>query len=162
METVATISGKVLVFTDLHLGLSNNSVSKLKIAIKAVEEIIKYIKAHDVREVLFLGDWNHSRVTTENNVLNVSYKLMSALQKNAHVRMIIGNHDTYMKNSIDINSLVIFKDLPNVEVISKNEVININGKQALLTPWLGDLSSFNKEQFDILFGHFDVSAKYLI
>jgi len=67
------------VFTDLHLGLQGNSVSKLNIAVRAVKEILDHVKKNNIKHIFFLGDWNHSRVTTENNVLNVSYKLMQAL-----------------------------------------------------------------------------------
>ena len=161
-QIIQKIDGKVLLFTDLHLGLQNNSISKLSIAVKAVKEIISYIKSQNIKNVIFLGDWNHSRVTTENNVLNVSYKLMSALQANAKVKMIVGNHDIYMKNSVDVNSLVIFKDLPNVEIIDDVRQMCINGKSTLAVPWLGDVSLFPKESFDMMFGHFDVTSKYLI
>lgn len=159
---IEKISGKVLLFTDLHLGLQNNSIAKLSIAVKAVKEIIQYIKANDIKTVVFLGDWNHSRVTTENNVLNVSYKLMSVLQSHAKVKLIVGNHDIYMKNSVDVNSLVIFKDLPNVEIVDKVTQMSVNGKDVIAVPWLGDVSSFPKEKFDAMLGHFDVSSKYLI
>lgn len=161
-QIIQKIDGKVLLFTDLHLGLQNNSISKLSIAVKAVKEIISYIKSQNIKTVIFLGDWNHSRVTTENNVLNVSYKLMSALQSHTKVKMIVGNHDIYMKNSVDVNSLVIFKDLPNVEIIDDVRQMCINGKSALAVPWLGDVSLFQKESFDMMFGHFDVTSKYLI
>lgn len=87
---------------------------------------------------------------------------MSALQANAKVKMIVGNHDIYMKNSVDVNSLVIFKDLPNVEIIDDVQQMCINGKSALAVPWLGDVSLFPKETFDMMFGHFDVTSKYLI
>lgn len=104
--------------------------------------MIAYASKLDIKNVLFLGDWNHVRVSTENNVLNVSYKLMQALSKHANVYCILGNHDIYMKNSTDVNSMVIFKDLPNVHVINKTEVVHINGKKSAFVPWLGDLSMF--------------------
>jgi len=65
---------------------------------------------------------------------------MSALAKHCDVRCILGNHDIYMKNSSEINSLVIFKDLPNVKIISMPEEIDFNGKLGLMVPWLGDVS----------------------
>jgi len=40
--------------------------------------------------------------------------------------------------------------------------MTINGAQAILVPWLGDVSAFKKEQFDMMFGHFEVSSKFLI
>jgi hypothetical protein len=110
-----------------------------------------------------LGDWHHSRVSTENNVLNVSYKLLSSLAKYCKIYLILGNHDIYMKNSAEINSLICFKSIKNVELIDcVTNNIDINGFNSIFVPWLGDVSSFDKLTFDFMFGHFDISHKYLI
>ena len=157
-----TIRGKVLVFTDLHIGLKGAQKNRLAICVKVVKKIIDYIVANGIETILFLGDWNHTRVSTENNALNVSYRLMQAMAKVAKVYAILGNHDIYMKNSLDINSLVIFKDLANVVLVDKVMEASINGNKSLLIPWLGDLTPYNKESQDMLFGHFDISSKFLI
>lgn len=85
---------------------------------------------------------------------------MSALAKCARCILICGNHDIYLKSSTDINSINIFKDIPNVELVTKTQDTKMNGKKCLLVPWLGDLS-YSKESFDFLFGHFDISSRYL-
>lgn len=156
------IKGKVLVFTDLHLGIKSGSKSRLAICINAIKEIISYIKNNDISTCLFLGDWHHVRVSTENNVMNVSYKLMSALAKHCKVYCLLGNHDIYMKNSVDINSLVIFNNIANVKILDKVTEVSINGNNSIFVPWLGDVSAYDKESYDMMFGHFDVSSKYLI
>lgn len=156
------INGKVLVFTDLHLGLKGNSVKRLNICVKAIKQIIDYIKSNAIKHVVFCGDWHHHRISTENNVLNVSYKLMSALAKCAEMHLIVGNHDSFMKNSIDVNSLVCFKSIPNVNLIAETAEVSINGNRSLFVPWLGDISQYAAESIDMMFGHFDVSSKYLI
>ena len=157
-----TISGKVLVFTDLHIGLKGAQKNRLAICARVVKKIIDYTVANGIGTILFLGDWNHTRVSTENNALNVSYRLMQALAKVAKVYAILGNHDIYMKNSLDISSLVIFKDLANVVLVDKVMEVSINGNKSLLIPWLGDLTAYDKESQDMLFGHFDISSKFLI
>ena len=157
-----TISGKVLVFTDLHIGLKGAQKNRLAICARVVKKIIDYTVANGIGTILFLGDWNHTRVSTENNALNVSYRLMQAMAKVAKVYAILGNHDIYMKNSLDINSLVIFKDLANVVLVDKVMEASINGNKSLLIPWLGDLTAYDKESQDMLFGHFDISSKFLI
>lgn len=156
------IKGKVLIFTDLHLGLKNGSKSRLAICINVIKEIINYIKTNNIDTCLFLGDWHHVRSSTENNVMNVSYKLMSALAKSCKVYCILGNHDIYMKNTVDINSMVIFNNIPNVTIVSNIEDVFINDKRTLMVPWLGNVSAYKKETYDIIFGHFDISSKYLI
>jgi len=156
------INGNILVFTDLHLGLKSGSKSRLAICVNAIKEIISFIKKHDVETVLFLGDWHHVRVSTENNVLNVSCKLMQALAKNCKVYCLLGNHDIYMKNTSDINSLIMFKNITNVKIVDSVLEASLNGNKSLFVPWLGDVSKYENETFDMMFGHFDVSSKYLI
>ena len=107
--------------------------------------ICDYLSKNNIKTVFFLGDWNHNRVSTDNNALNVSHKLMHMLADKAVVYMVVGNHDIYMKNSVDINSLVMFKDIENVKIVDKTMQVKLNGCDCLLVPWLGDLSSFKKE-----------------
>lgn len=76
--------------------------------------------------------------------------------------MVLGNHDLFNKSSVDVNSISIFKDIKNVHVVDTAVEASINGRKALLVPWLSDLSKFNKDSYDMLFGHFDISAKFLI
>lgn len=76
--------------------------------------------------------------------------------------MILGNHDLFNKNSTDVNSINIFRDNSNVHVIDSPIEIALNGKKALLVPWLSDLSSFKAESYDYVLGHFDISSKFLI
>lgn len=162
MEFMDQIFGKVLVFTDLHLGLKQGSKSRLAICMKVIKEIISFAKNNNIKTIIFLGDWHHVRVSTENNVLNVSYALMRALSKECKVYCILGNHDLYMKNSTEINSLVFFKDIKNVVLVDKSLEVSINGNSSLLVPWLGDISKYSFEYFDMLFGHFDIPSNFLI
>lgn len=76
--------------------------------------------------------------------------------------MILGNHDLFNKNSTDINSISIFRDISNLEVVDKPIELMTNGKLALLVPWLADLTSFSSQTYDFMFGHFDISSKFLV
>ena len=76
--------------------------------------------------------------------------------------MVLGNHDLFNKNSTDVNSINIFRDNDNVEVIDQATEVDINGKKSLLVPWLADLTSYSRNQFHFMFGHFDISSKFLI
>lgn len=76
--------------------------------------------------------------------------------------MVLGNHDLFNKNSTDVNSINIFRDNANINVIDKPIEIDLNNKKALLVPWLSDLTSFKVESYDFLLGHFDISSKFLI
>lgn len=156
------IVGKVLVTTDWHIGLKQNSKSRLNIIVKAVKKMIEHIKANDIKTLVFCGDLFHERVSVNVNSMNVALHCIQAIAKHCKTYLIVGNHDSHLKNSIDINSLNMFKTMPNVEVIDKVTEVSINGNKSVLVPWIGDMTAYEKETFDMMFGHFDVSHKYLI
>lgn len=61
--------------------------------------------------------------------------------------MLLGNHDLYNKNTVDVSSVNMFQDISNVEIVSKPVQVDFNGKKCLLVPWLSDLSPFSPESF---------------
>lgn len=156
------LNGKTLIFTDLHCGLAGNRLSRLNICVKTVKEIVAAVKRFGVANIIFGGDWYHSRSTLDVNTINVSLKLVQALSKHAKLYMICGNHDAFLKNSTDVNSLNMFRDTPNVTVFDKPEEILVNSRKCLLVPWLTDLTAYSPETFDLMIGHFEISSKYLI
>lgn len=156
------LTGSTLLFTDIHFGIKQNAVSRLNICINAVKQILKSIKVHDVKNVVFAGDLFHERVSVNVNTLNVALKCIQAIAKHCKTYLIVGNHDAHFKNSVDVNSLNMFRDTANVYVIDKPTEVQINGKSALLCPWLSDLQAFSKESYDYMIGHFDISSKFLI
>ena len=156
------ISGKTLIFTDIHCGLAGNKTSRLNICIMVVKEMLKAIKDRGIENIVFAGDWFHNRNTLDLNTINVSLKLIQALSKKCRCYLVVGNHDAYLKNSTDINSLNIFRNTHNVTVLDGPAEIEINGQRCLLVPWLTDLTKYQPETFDLAIGHFEVSSKYLI
>lgn len=70
------LQGKTIIFTDLHCGLAGNRLSRLNICVNVVKEIVQATKREGVRNVIFGGDWYHSRSTLDVNTINVSLKLV--------------------------------------------------------------------------------------
>ena len=124
MELVA--NGKTLIFTDIHFGLKGNSVSRLNIAVKAIKCILDEVKKQDIKNIIFGGDLLHERVAINVNTMNVVIKCVEALAKHCKVFLIIGNHDTHFKNSVDVNSLNMFKHTDNVTIVYKAEQLLLN------------------------------------
>lgn len=121
------------------------------------KEVIEYASKNNIKHIISCGDLFHSRTSIDVNVMNIAYKLVKGLAKRCNVFMLAGNHDIYMKNSTDINSINIFKDIANVTLVDNTAEMLINGKRSLLIPWLGDISAYSPESMDFLFGHFDIS-----
>ena len=149
-------------FTDLHCGLAGNRQSRLNICVKVVDEIRDAAEKNGVKNIVFGGDWFHSRSTLDVNTINVALGLVEKLASVADVYLICGNHDAFLKNSTDINSLNMFRSMKNVFVVDKPEEADLNGQRCLFVPWLTDLSVYGKSSFDVMIGHFEISSKYLI
>lgn len=154
--------GKSVVFTDQHFGVKGNSASRQKIGINAIKGILKHIKSNGIKNVIFCGDWFHSRSAIDVSTLDIAFKCVQALAKVCKVFMILGNHDLYLKNSTEVSSINIFKNASNVEVISECSELELNGKKCLLVPWLASISEAREDFYDFVFGHFDISAKFLM
>lgn len=156
-------TGKSLVFTDLHVGISNDKPSRQKIAEKVIDEIIGRIETEGIKQVFFLGDLFHQRTAIEVTSLNVANDLVRRLAATCEVFLLQGNHDLYEKYNSVITSLNIF-ELENVNIVSVPTEIRLNGQNVLLVPWLcGTTLNENilrnglSETYDIMMGHFDIS-----
>lgn len=128
----------------------------------AMKKIIDAAIKHKSSACIFCGDYFHQRNALTIDTLNIAHRCLQALAKKCKVYMILGNHDLFNKNSTDINSIRIFGDIDGIEVIDKPIELDINGKRSLLVPWLSDLSSFKQNTYDFVFGHFDISSKFLV
>lgn len=156
------LDGKTLVFSDQHFGVKGNSPLRQKIGVQAIREILSYAKKSKAKNIIFCGDWFHSRATLDVSTLDIAYKCVQALSKQCKLWMILGNHDLYLKNSTEVSSVNIFKSDANVVVIDKPLEVMLNSKKALLVPWLANLDGFKKDTYDFMLGHFEISSKFLV
>ena len=155
-------TGKSLIFTDLHVGISNDKPSRQKIAENVIDEMIGRIEMEGINQVFFLGDLFHQRTSIEVTSLNVANDLVRRLASTCEVFLLQGNHDLYEKYNSIITSLNIF-DLHNVNIISVPTEVKLNGQNILLVPWLCGTTlqehiSKNglSDKYDMMMGHFDI------
>ena len=163
MEKMTELTGKSLIFTDLHVGISNDKPSRQKIAEKVIDEIVGRIETEGIKQVFFLGDLFHQRTSIEVTSLNVANDIVRKLASLCKVYLLQGNHDLYEKYNSVITSLNIF-DLNNVNVVSVPTEIRLNGQNVLLVPWLCGTTLQEhitrnglSDQYDMMMGHFDIS-----
>lgn len=157
------LNGKSLVFTDLHVGISNDKPSRQKIAERVIDEIVERIETEGIKQVFFLGDLFHQRTSIEVTSLNVANNIVRKLASSCRVFLLQGNHDLYEKYNSVITSLNIF-DLNNVTVVSVPTEVRLNGQNVLLVPWLCGTTLQEhitrnglSDQYDMMMGHFDIS-----
>lgn len=153
MTRQMVMNNKIAVFSDLHLGVHQNSEYWLNIAIKWADWFVSEVKKKDIDTVLFCGDWMHHRDFIDVKTLHYHSLLF---EKFNGLRMIMfpGNHCCYYKNDARIHSLSILKGRPNVEIYDKYTVLELGDRKISVCPWGTSIEEI--EKCDVIFGHFEL------
>lgn len=149
--------GKTLIFSDLHVGNKSDAVSRLNLSILAIEEILKIIVAEKISNVVFLGDWFHSREYVHTTTLTIGYQLMTLLANRCKVVVIAGNHDIQSNAYTEISPLYTFKNIDNTYIFNDITEFFINTKKCLAVPW-GYTNYETNNKYDYVFGHLNVAG----
>jgi DNA repair exonuclease SbcCD nuclease subunit len=166
MEKLIIDAEKLLLFTDIHYGKSKDSSLKLKTADEFIDNLIKTAKKNKIKDVLFLGDWFDNRNSISVKTYFHSYESVKKItDADLKLYMIVGNHDAYFKDSIDVNSVAPLGDVNGVTVIDKLTEVHFvkQNKYSLFCPWnsLPNDIKFDKNSYDSLFGHFEFEGAQL-
>lgn len=159
MSTVALIS-------DIHLGIRNDSYDFLKNHENFFTEIFfPECEKRNVDTVIHCGDLTDRRKQINFNTVNKAKNFLfdKIKSKNMTFYSIVGNHDSYYKNTIKINSLREL-DLENYNfiIIDEPKEIKIYDETLCFIPWI---CSENEEQClrliqetnsQFCFGHFSI------
>jgi DNA repair exonuclease SbcCD nuclease subunit len=149
------VFNKAAIFTDIHFGEKLDSEQHNSDCLEFVEWFCDNTRKNDCDIVIFMGDWYHNRVRTENRTADYSRRALEMLDKlDRPIYWILGNHEIYLKNSRDIHSLHHLPRYNNFILI--DEIIQI--EDVVFSPWL-----VGAEQDDLLnrrckyiFGHFEL------
>ena len=159
---------KILVIGDTHLGLGYpNSVDKwFKVHKEYFEDFLlplvkRELGPNDI--VVHCGDLFDNRSVIPINILNFAQNLLEQISKICPVHILIGNHDLYTKASNDVNTVKLYKYIPNVTVYEEPTRIDFYGKSILMLPWvekkIDQVSILKKfSGCDYLFCHSDLNG----
>jgi DNA repair exonuclease SbcCD nuclease subunit len=85
--------------------------------------------------------------------------------RNITVHMLAGNHDTYFKNTNDVNSPdLLLREYTNINVIDHPATITVDDTQICMMPWIcpenykDSLDTINNTKADICMGHFEIAG----
>ena len=124
---------KVGIFSDLHLGVHTNSPQWHEIAMEWARWVAKEFKKHNIKDIIFCGDWYHNRSEISVNTLQTSADVLYIF-KDFNIIALVGNHDIYYKNRTDVNSLSIFKNSKNISVVDKMTTLNVFDRTVTFCP----------------------------
>lgn len=116
---------KVITFTDIHLGLKNNSKQHNIDCLNFIKFMIEEAKKQNIRVCVFMGDYFHNRSNINIQTLNYGLEILQLINDNFDkVYFLVGNHDMYHKNKRDVTSINMAKVYNNIEFINNITTID--------------------------------------
>ena len=95
------------------------------------------LEENNVEAVIHMGDAFDSRKSIDYQSLEWSKRVVFDPLKKYDVHMIIGNHDTYYKNTNSVNSPeLLLQTYSNIRTYSDPTEVNIGGLKILFIPWI--------------------------
>jgi DNA repair exonuclease SbcCD nuclease subunit len=147
---------KYAIFSDLHLGVHQNSSNWHNIALNWVDWFVADLKSKKIKDIIFTGDFFHSRSEISVNTIHVASVLLDKLNE-FNVMMIPGNHDCYYKEKSEVHSLSILKGHQNINIYDNLELVHLyDGRTAAFCPW--GVEAEDIPSADVIFGHFEIES----
>jgi DNA repair exonuclease SbcCD nuclease subunit len=158
---------KVAILTDTHFGARNDSHDFDTYFRKFYDEVFfPYLDKTQIKTLLHLGDVFDRRKYINFNTLRSckEYFFEQLKKRDIDMKVIPGNHDTYYKNTNEVNSLdLLLREYSNIEIIEQPTVIELGGRVVSFIPWLCadnyDASmTVIQQPADVCFGHFEIAG----
>jgi DNA repair exonuclease SbcCD nuclease subunit len=157
---------KVAIITDTHYGARKGS-KYLHDYFETFYENVFFpaLEEHGVEAVIHMGDAFDSRKSIDYQSLEWSKRVVFDPLKKYDVHMIIGNHDTYYKNTNEVNSPeLLLQTYPNIKTYSQPTEVNVGGLDILFLPWINQgneelsLNTIKKTSCRCAMGHLELQG----
>ena len=159
---------KVVIITDQHFGARNDSIAFLDFFQKFYDNtFFPTLDASGIDTVLVLGDTFDRRKYVNFYALDRAKKMFfdKLEERGITVYMLAGNHDTYFKNTNEVNSPdLLLAEYNNIEVIDEPKTINVNGFEVCMLPWIcpenyqQSLDEIKNTTSTICMGHLEIAG----
>ena len=132
---------KIALLNDTHFGCRNDSPAFIEYQNKFYNDVFfPYLEEHNIKTLIHLGDVvdrrkfiNHN---TAHNFKKVFWNKLEDYDIDTHI--LIGNHDTYFKNTNDVNALQNLNINKGAKIYTRPVDVNFDGLDILFLPWICD------------------------
>ena len=159
----------VAILNDTHCGTRNSSDIFIDNAEKFYSDVFfPYLVEHNIKHVLHLGDYYDNRKFINFRALNRNrnHFLKPLRELGITMDIIRGNHDTYYKNTGELNSLkeLLGHYMNEVTIIHEPTIMEYGSMKIGLVPWIDAESEERSLNFlanakcDWIGGHFEIAG----
>lgn len=162
-------NNKALIFSDIHIHPHKKSQERLEDCLKALEWVFETAKKNNIKNIICLGDLFHDRRTIDILSYNKTFDIFEKYQHSDspfNIYLLLGNHDLWYYERLDVSSVSPFKNIPNTTVINKPCTINISGFPVSFLPFthnpIEELKKINNNNnYKVLMGHVAINGASL-
>lgn len=159
---------KIAILGDTHFGIRNDQAAFHDYFEKFYNDVFfPYLKENGIDTVIQLGDLFDRRKYINFFTLKRSREYFFERLKQENIKMygFVGNHDTFYKNTNEVNSPeLLLMNYDHVEFYSEPTDIELDGVKLTLLPWVCSgnydrcLEHVNKTDSQILLGHLELAG----
>jgi len=160
---------KLAILGDTHFGMRNDNQAFHDLYRKFyTETFFPYLEEHGIDRVIQLGDLFDRRKYINFNTLKQArdYFFDPLSKKDIFMYTIIGNHDIYYKNTLEVNSTtMLLAEYPNIFVIAEPCKVLFDDKVGVdFIPWICEENEqmireyIEKSTCDYCVGHFELTG----
>ena len=158
---------KIALLNDTHFGCRNDNPAFIEFQNKFYnEQFFPYLQQNNIKCLVHLGDVvdrrkfiNHN---TAHNFKKVFWDRLDDMGIETHV--IIGNHDTYYKNTNEVNAMQNLNISKDTVVYTHATDVELDGLKILFIPWICDdnhaetIRTIGNSTATICMGHLEISG----
>ncbi|RMH15102.1 MAG: hypothetical protein D6698_11630, partial [Gammaproteobacteria bacterium] len=112
----------IALFSDLHMGHHNDAPFFNSECVRFIDWMLDLCKENEVEEIIFLGDFFHSRTRLRVDTMDMAVDAVRKLTEAFPVTMIVGNHDMFYRDSREVVGIEVFRPL-GVNIIKDIEQV---------------------------------------
>jgi DNA repair exonuclease SbcCD nuclease subunit len=159
---------KVALVTDTHFGARSDSLAFDSYFSKFyTDTFFPEIEKRGIKTIVHLGDVFDRRKYINYNTLKSckEYFFDKARDMDLDIHMIPGNHDTYFKNTNDVNSPeLLLQEYNNITIYPEVTELMLDRRKVLFMPWIcgenyqRSMEAVKDTDAEVCFGHFEFAG----
>lgn len=159
---------KIAIVTDTHYGARGDSNAFSNFFARFYNEVFfPYLDEHNITTVLHLGDvFDRRKYINFASLKHCKEYFFEQLRKrNIDTHIIAGNHDTFFKNTNDVNSPdLLLGEYSNIHAYSVPTECTFDNANILLMPWICSgnyidcMKALENTKSQLVFGHFEING----
>lgn len=158
---------KIALLGDTHFGARNDNPAFHKHFAKFYDEIFfPTLRQRNIEYVIQLGDvFDRRKFINFNSLLQCRKYFFEPLNRDFKSWLLVGNHDTYYKNTNEVNSLqLLLNEYNNIHGITEPFETGFDGVPIIMVPWISEENNqrihdaLQSTKSTIVMGHFEIAG----